>query len=75
MLETLDAKKFCSGHSDIIDREQVKEHIEQMKQLQEKVMTFIYEGKSLEEIQGEFEQSQSRLIESIFSEIKENPSP
>jgi glyoxylase-like metal-dependent hydrolase (beta-lactamase superfamily II) len=75
MLEALDAGKFCSGHSDIVNREQVKQHIEQMKQLQEKVKTLIAEGKTLEEIQGEFEQSQSRLIESIFSEIKENPSP
>ncbi len=73
MLDTLDAEKFCSGHSDIAGRDQVKQHIEQMKQLQEKVKTFIAEEKTLEEIQGVFEQSQSRLIESIFSEIKENP--
>ena len=73
MLETLDAEKFCSGHSDIAGREQVKQHIEQMKQLQEKVKTLITEGKSLQEIQGEFEQSQSRLIESIFNEINKKP--
>ena len=71
MLETLDAEKFCSGHSDISGREQVKQHIEQMKQLQEKVKTLVAEGKTLEEIQGEFEQSYSRLVESIFNEIKE----
>jgi len=73
MLETLDAEKFCSGHSDIIGREQVKQHIEQMKQLQEKVKTLVADGKTLEDIQSEFDQSQSRLIESIFNEIKENP--
>ena len=72
MLQTLDAEKFCSGHSDIADREQVKQHIEQIKTLQEKVKMLIGEEKTLEEIKGEFEQSYSRLIESIYNEIKEN---
>lgn len=70
MLETIEAEKFCSGHSDIIDRAAVKKHIEQMKQLQEKVKTLITQGKTLQEVQGEFEQNYARLIESIYNEIK-----
>ncbi len=70
MLDNLDAEKFCSGHSDPIDRNTVKHHIEEMKSLQEKIKVLIGQGKNLEEIQGEFEDNHSRLVESIFNEIK-----
>jgi glyoxylase-like metal-dependent hydrolase (beta-lactamase superfamily II) len=70
MLETLDAEKFCSGHSEIADRGAVKNHIEQMKKRQEKVKTLMEQGKSLEEIKSEFEENEARLIESIYNEIK-----
>jgi cyclase len=70
MLESIEAEKFCSGHSDIIDRDTVKNHIEQMKQLQEKVKTLITQGKTLEQVRGEFDQNQARLIESIYNEIR-----
>lgn len=70
MLDNLDAEKFCSGHSDPIDRNAVQHHIEEMTQLQEKIKTQIEEGKSLEEIQKTFESNQTRLVESIFNEIK-----
>jgi cyclase len=70
MLETLDAEKFCSGHSEIADRSAVKNHIEQMKKRQEKVKTLMEQGKSLEEIKSEFEENEARLIESIYNEIK-----
>jgi cyclase len=70
MLDTLDAEKFCSGHSEIVDRETIKNHIEQMKKRQEKVKTLMEQGKSLEEIKSEFEENEARLIESIYNEIK-----
>jgi len=70
MLDTLDAEQFCSGHSEPIDRTTVKHHIEEMKQLQEKIQILVDQGKSLEEIQKEFEDNQARLVESIFNEIK-----
>ena len=70
MLETLDAEKFCSGHSAPIDRIAVKHHIEEMKKLQDKIKTQIDLGKDLEEIQKAFEDNYSRLVESIFNEIK-----
>jgi cyclase len=37
MLETLDADKFCSGHSDIKSREDIEQHLVDMKKLQEKL--------------------------------------
>ncbi|MDH4258528.1 MAG: MBL fold metallo-hydrolase, partial [Candidatus Aminicenantes bacterium] len=55
MLETLDAEKFCSGHSDPVDRSAVKHHIEEMKQIQAKVKTLVEQGKSLEEVKKDFE--------------------
>ncbi len=70
MLETLAAEKFCSGHSEIVDRETIKNHIEQMKKRQEKVKVLIEQGKILEEIKSEFEENEARLIESIYNEIK-----
>lgn len=70
MLETLDAEKFCSGHSEIADREGIKNHIDQMKHRQEKVQDLIEQGKNLDEIKSEFEASEAGLIETIYNEIK-----
>lgn len=70
MLETINAEKFCSGHSEIANRENVKEHIKQMKNRQEKVRTLIEKGKNLEEIKSEFPKNEEGLIESVYNEIK-----
>ena len=70
MLRTIDAEKFCSGHSEMTDREGVRNHIEQMKKRQEKVKALIREGKSIEEIKSEFNENETRLIETIYSDIR-----
>jgi cyclase len=70
MLETLEAERFCSGHSDPIDRSTVKHHIEEMEKIQGRIKSFIDQGKSLEEVKKEFEENQARLVEVIFNEIK-----
>ena len=70
MLETLDAEKYCSGHSDIVDRNAIMKHINDMTAYQEKVTSLIKDNKPLEEIKKEFEENEARLIESIYNEIK-----
>ena len=70
MLATLEAEKFCSGHSEIADREAIRSHIDQIKKRQEKVKELIEKGKSLEEIKSEFNGNEARLIEAIYNEIK-----
>jgi len=70
MLETLDAEKFCSGHSEIVGREAIKNHIRQMEERQEKVKSLMDKNMSLEEIKSEFDENEARLVESIYSEIK-----
>ena len=70
MLETLDAERFCSGHSEIADRQTVRDHIAQMRRRQEKVKALVEEGKSLEEIKAKFDEDQGRLIEAIYGEVK-----
>ena len=70
MLETLDAERFCSGHSDPIDRSTVKHHIEEMKKIQAKIESLVGQGKSLEDVKKEFDESHARLVEAIFYEIK-----
>lgn len=70
MLETLDAESFCSGHSEMIGREEIMVHIRQMKERQKKVQSLVNNGKTLEEVKAEFEEDEGRLVESIFSEIK-----
>ena len=70
MLETLDAERFCSGHSDLIDRGTVKHHIEEMKKIQAKIKSLVGQEKSLEDVKKEFEESHARLVEAIFNEIK-----
>ncbi len=69
MLKTLDAEKFCSGHSEIANREVIRNHIDQMIKRQEKVKSLVKNDKDLEEIKGEFEENEARLIETIFNEI------
>jgi glyoxylase-like metal-dependent hydrolase (beta-lactamase superfamily II) len=71
MLDTLEAEKFCSGHSEITDRDEIRNHIRDIKNMQEKVKSLIEKGKSPEEIKSEFEQNEARLIEAICAEIKD----
>jgi len=70
MLETIDAEKFCSGHSEMADRPAIKSHIAQMKKRQQKVKALISNGRTLEEIKNEFPEEEARLIETIYNEIK-----
>lgn len=70
MLETLDADKFCSGHSEIVSRQAIIDHISQIKQQQEKVRQLVKKNKSLDEIKSEFTENEARLIESIYNEIR-----
>lgn len=70
MLETLDAEKFCSGHSDIMDRAAIRKHVDQMKEFQARVKTLVDEGKSLEEVQKEFTENEARLVETVYNELK-----
>ena len=70
MLDTLEAERFCSGHSEPIDRAAVQHHIQEMKTIQAKVNTLIEQGKSLEETKKEFEENHAGLVESIFNEIQ-----
>jgi cyclase len=70
MLGTIDAEKLCSGHSEMINRAGIENHIGRMKKRQEKIRALIAKGKNAEEIKGEFEESEARLIEAICNEIK-----
>ncbi len=70
MLENIDAVTFCSGHSDPIDRNTIEHHIQEMMSIQEKVKSFVEQGKTLDEVKKEFEENHARLVESIFNEIK-----
>ncbi|MHC4242759.1 MAG: MBL fold metallo-hydrolase [Planctomycetota bacterium] len=70
MLQTIDAEKFCSGHSETADRQGIRKHIDQMKKRQEKVKTLIEERKSLEEIKSEFKENEARLTEAIYNDIR-----
>ena len=70
MLETLDAEKFCSGHSEIADRETIKKQINQMKKRQENIKLLIEKNMPLEDVLKVFEENESRLVEEIYNEIK-----
>jgi len=70
MLTTLDAEKFCSGHANVISRQAVKKHIKEIVSLQDKVKDLKAMGKKLAEIKAKFKENESRLIESIYNEIK-----
>jgi glyoxylase-like metal-dependent hydrolase (beta-lactamase superfamily II) len=70
MLEVLDAKIFCSGHSEPIDRNMVEHHLQEMIKIQEKVKSLAAQGKNIEDVKKEFEENHTRLVESIFEELK-----
>jgi glyoxylase-like metal-dependent hydrolase (beta-lactamase superfamily II) len=72
MLDTIDAEKFCSGHSEMTNRAGIEGHIARMKKRQEKIRALITNGKNTEEIKNEFEENESRLIEAICNEIKKS---
>ncbi len=70
MLQTIDADKFCSGHSEMADRKSIENHIGQMKKRIQKVKTLINERKSLEKIKSEFKEDEARLVEAINNDLR-----
>jgi cyclase len=81
MLETLDAEIFLSGHSDPVGHDEIKKHIQEMVERQNKVKELVSQDKTLEGTLVEFDENESRLVTSIYNEItnqelnqsKENP--
>ena len=69
MLETLDAEKFYSGHSEALNRDEIRQHIEEMKELQNKVAGFVKNNFDLKRIRNEFNKDLGNLVESIYNEI------
>jgi len=69
MLGTLDAEKFYSGHSEMLSRDDIHNHISEMKELQNKVADLLRKNLSLENIKKEFSNDQSALVETIYNEI------
>lgn len=70
MLESLDAEIFLSGHSEPVDRDDIKKHIQLMVERQNKVKDLIAQGKSQEEALAAFDKNEARLVTSIYNEIK-----
>jgi len=69
MLETLDAEIFLSGHSDPVGREEIEKHIQAMVEMQGQVNASVSQEKSLEETLEKFDESEARLVTSIYNEI------
>ncbi len=70
MLETLDAERFCSGHSDIAGRDGVTTYVAGLKDRQEKIRGLMKKSRTLDEIKKAFAGNESALVEIIFNEIK-----
>jgi cyclase len=70
MLETLNAETFCSGHSDPLTRDDIQQHINAMKEMQQNITALVKKGLNLQEIQKRFEDNQNRLVDVIYNEIK-----
>ena len=75
MLETLDAEHFCTGHSDMLDRQALKDCIASMQRRQEKVKALVEKGKSIEDTKAEFGADEAQLVEIVFNEIKAGQNP
>lgn len=70
MLETLDAETFLSGHSDAVGRDEIEKHIQIMVARQQKVKELVSKDHSLEEVLKAFDESETRLVTSIYNEVK-----
>lgn len=70
ILETLDAEMFCSGHAGIKSREDVENHLKEIKKLQKNIKSLKQEGKSVQEIQNDYTADHKQLIETIYNEIE-----
>jgi len=75
MLNTIEAKLFCSGHAQPVDRKAVEDHIKAMKEFQQKIINFVEQGLTLDEIKKQFAENEGNLVEVVFSEVKAMKSP
>lgn len=71
ILETLDAEMFCSGHAGIKTREDIENHLREIKELQQKIKSYKADGRVIEDILTEFLSDHKQLVTTIFNEIKE----
>jgi glyoxylase-like metal-dependent hydrolase (beta-lactamase superfamily II) len=71
ILENLDAETFISGHSAPVGRDDLREHILAMENRQEKVKELAGQDMELEEVLSHFDESESRLVTSIYQEISD----
>ena len=69
MVETLDAEKFYCGHNEALERNTIRAHISEMKDLQNKVTGYMNNNYTLESIKQEFNKDQGNLIETIYNEV------
>lgn len=72
MLDSLDAERFCSGHSEPVDRTGILNYIDRMEEYQNRVKSAIQAGKNIEAVKSEFKQEEEALIEIIFNEIQKS---
>jgi glyoxylase-like metal-dependent hydrolase (beta-lactamase superfamily II) len=72
MLKNLDAEIFLSGHSDPVGRSEIKAHIEAMTKRQKKVKDLIKKDMILADVLKEFEENESRLVTTIYTELTGN---
>jgi cyclase len=69
LLRSVKADKFLTGHSGVITRTQIESQLETMKQRRAKVKSLMSQNKTLSQVQSEFEENESRLIETIYNEL------
>ena len=70
MLNTIDAVHFCSGHSEMVGRDEIRSRMLYVKNFQDKIKKLVNENKTLEEVKAEFEENEARLVTAIYNEVK-----
>jgi cyclase len=70
MLDTLDAQKFCNGHSDPTDRNGIAGHNAEIQAMQAKVEALVKKNAPLAAVQKEFKENEATLISVIYNELK-----
>jgi cyclase len=70
MLKTIDAIQFVCGHNEIQGIMGIRNHIAQMKAMQEKVRALKAKNMSIDDVRKQFSQNEATLVGVIYNEIK-----
>ncbi len=69
ILANIDSEKFYTGHSAVLNKSDISEHIAAMKKMQSDIAGYIKDGLVKEQILEKFGSDKQALAGSVFNEL------